>query len=39
MDAIAEILQDVDFYKLALSIFLPLVFFITIFRFLNKRNK
>lgn len=34
-----EILQDIDFYKLVISIFIPLVIFFIIFRPLNKKNK
>jgi hypothetical protein len=34
-----EILQDVNFYKLVISIFVPLAIFVTLFWFLNKKNK
>lgn len=34
-----EILQDIDFYKLLISIFIPLLIFLIIFRYLNKKNK
>ena len=34
-----DILQDINFYKLVISIFIPLTIFFTIFRPLNKKNK
>jgi len=34
-----DILQDVNFYKLAIAIFVPLAIFVTVFIFLNKKNK
>jgi hypothetical protein len=34
-----EILQDINFYKLVISIFVPLVIFVAIFWFFNKKNK
>ena len=36
---VLEILQDIDFYKLTVSIFLLLLLFFTIFKYTNKKNK
>jgi len=34
-----EILRNIIFYKLFVSLFINLLFFFTIFLFLNKKNK
>jgi uncharacterized BrkB/YihY/UPF0761 family membrane protein len=39
MELVTNILQDINFYRLTVSIFMLLLLFFTIFKYLNKKNK
>lgn len=39
MELVIDILQDINFYRLTVSIFMLLLLFFTIFKYLNKKNK
>jgi uncharacterized BrkB/YihY/UPF0761 family membrane protein len=39
MELVTDILQDINFYRLTVSIFMLLLLFFTIFKYINKKNK